>query len=194
MPGADHSQAPIYPGATQLGSGLAEKDLVLLSQTWASNVPLPQRQLVPWAALRRSDTREEMKGGDPSSLKGNLSMCVNAWKESEKRREPGPCQWCPGTDPEATGTNWNTGDSLLSIRKHFFIVPEHWRRLPREAAVSIPADIQKLPGCDPGGLLKVILEQGSWKRWLPEALSNLYHLVILYENSLLPKFLPLCFY
>lgn len=56
-------------GVTQLGSSLAGKDLVLPSQAGAISVS--------WAALGGMMPTEEMKGGDPSSLKRNSSMCTN---------------------------------------------------------------------------------------------------------------------
>lgn len=133
-------------GVTQLGSSLA-KDVVLPSQAGAINIP--------WAALGGVMSAEEMKGGDPSSLKRNSSMCTNTWKEGTKRTEPDSFQWRPVTDPEETQFPLNT-------RKHLFIV--RCLSTERGCPQRLQTDIQKLPGCDPGSLLKVILEQGSWKR------------------------------
>lgn len=38
-------------------------------------------------------------------------MCVNRWRESTKRTEPGSPQQFPVIEPEVMGTNWNTGVS-----------------------------------------------------------------------------------
>lgn len=56
--------------------------------------------------------------------------------------------WCPVTACEATGTNWNTGDSLRTSENTFYCEGE--RALAQVAqgdgGVSIQRDIQKLPG------------------------------------------------
>jgi len=37
-------------------------------------------------------------------LRGISTICVNSFREGAERTEPGSCQWCPVTGPEAMGT------------------------------------------------------------------------------------------
>lgn len=47
--------------------------------------------------------------------------------------EAGSSQWCLVTEQDEVGTDWNTGGSLLNIRRHFLTVRVTgcWCRLPR---------------------------------------------------------------
>lgn len=50
---------------------------------------------------------------------GGGGMCVNTWSGSAEMKEPVCLQWCPVTEQEETGTNWNTGGSLYTSENQF---------------------------------------------------------------------------
>ena len=78
-------------------------------------------------------------------LRGISSICTNTWREGAKRMEPEPFEWCPVTEPEAKGINWNTGESIWTLGKSFFTVrmTKHWHRLPWEVVESVFLEILK---------------------------------------------------
>lgn len=108
---------------------------------------------------------------------GISSVSVNTWREGARKREPGTVQWCPSTGPKAVGTNWNTQEVPLHIRKYFLylIVVECCHRLSGMVVESLSSEIFKSLNTVLGILL---VGKGDWMRWPSEVSSNLNSSVI----------------